>query len=638
MTTINTLANISAKTGIGGLASGMDIDELVKSMTATSRQKIAREQQSVQTLQWKQSAYRTVTKALSEFQKSYLDLLSATNFRSASFFSTTKAIYSSSAVSVIPTNSAKSSNITIDYIKQLASSQKISSGTSVSKSLSGTIESQTAGTLEGEDISNLLDSIGGKSISLTLDGKLRTVTFDSSFVQSVNANPTGAGLENALQEAVDKAFGVTKPQDRIIKVSVDGDKLSFNAEGSEIKATAVGGDTATLEKLGLRHEQSNRLSLYTPLSQLQLSGGLSSDETFKFSINSIDFEFDRSKSLADIMREINASDAGVTMSYSSISDIFTLTAKETGAGDNIRINQTEGNLLSALGLTAEGGAAVTEGKNAILSINGIEIVRSSNMFSVDGVGIELHETTKAGAAPINITIQEDSSALMEPIKKFLDDYNALIDLINGLISEKPDPKYPPLTEEQKSDMTEKQIEQWESKAKVGLLRGDPVLKNLLSDLRSSMSGVARSGGISLYEMGISSGGYADNGKLKINDEGKLIQALKTRGSDIAELFTAAETGLSNKVNNVIQKAIKSTGDLDTRGSLIRIAGIELSTSDTQNNISKIIEESNKRIAALQLRLTANESRLWKQFTAMETALSRMNVQSAILMQFSSNGQ
>ncbi|MFA5636747.1 MAG: flagellar cap protein FliD N-terminal domain-containing protein, partial [Anaerovoracaceae bacterium] len=100
MTTISSLSSLTAKTGIGGLVSGMDIDDLVKSLTATSRQKILLQQQKVQKLEWKQTAYRSVTTALSEFQSSYLDVLSSTNFRSTSFFNTVKAASSSPEVSV----------------------------------------------------------------------------------------------------------------------------------------------------------------------------------------------------------------------------------------------------------------------------------------------------------------------------------------------------------------------------------------------------------------------------------------------------------------------------------------------------------------------------------------------------------
>jgi flagellar hook-associated protein 2 len=636
MTTINSLTSLTAKTGIGGLVSGMDIDELVQGLTAASRQKILKQQQTVQKLQWKQQAYRSVIKALSEFQSSYLDVLSPTNFRSASFFNTVKATSSSSAVSVITTPSATAGTITINSIRQLATSQKITGTQPASKALSGTLQSETPGTLTETGIANLASSLAGKSISLNLDGKVRVVTFDSEIFENIaTEQPTATALENAFQAAVDKAFGVIDPQDRIINVSIAGDHLSFTADGSQLTVRAVGDDEETLELLGLKNGQSNKINTGSALGDISFARELDDVETFKFSINSVEFEFDRSASLTEIMRKINASDAGVTLSYSSITDSFTMVAKETGAGENIKIVETDGNLMEALGLTAESGASVVYGQNALLTVNGKDIVRSTNEINIDGVTIQLHQTTEEDAEPITITLENDATSLKEPIKKFVEDYNALMDLINGYVKEAVYSDYQPLSEEQKSEMTEKQIEQWEEKAKSGVLRGDRILIGISSKLQTAMMTAAESGGISLFQIGITSSGYQENGKLKI-DEAKLEEALRTRGDEIRDLFATAETGLAHRVNNIIEGAIKRTGPDNERGTLIQVAGIENTVSDTRNSISQTIERTNRLIETLRRRLTDEETRLWRRFTAMETAIQQLNVQSMMLMQFSGN--
>lgn len=635
MNSISTLNTLSAKTGIGGLMSGMDVDELVKSFTMRSRERILKQQQAVQVLQWKQSAYRTVTKALTEFHSSYLDLLSATNFRSSSLFNAVRASFSSSAINVTPTSSARECTINIDYVSQLAEKQKIRSSEPVSRDLNGIID-ERQNPMSADDISDLISSISGKSFSLTLDGRLKTVSFDSSFIQMAAADPSETGFENAFQAAVDKAFGVRNSEDRKIEASLKNGQLALSADGSLLAIKAVGGDEETLGKLGFTNDQSNRLSLYSSIEKTSLSVKPDDVETFKFSINSVSFEFEKSKALSDIMKEIEASDAGVSLTYSSLSDTFILSAKETGAGDNIIIKEEQGNLLFTLGLTPESGAHVEYGKNAVLSVNNKEITRSSNNITIDGVNIELLEKIKADDGPTVITLKQDASALLDPIKKFIEDYNCLLDLMNGLVSEKADPKYLPLSEEQKSEMTEKQVEQWEEKAKAGLLRNDPILRNLLFELRSAMMGNAKKGGINLFDLGISTGGYQDYGKLKIDNETKLTDALKTRGSEIAELFTAQESGLANKLNDIIQGAIKRTGPKNQRGTLIDLAGIEASTSDMENSIFDKIKNANKRIEELQARLTAEEARHWRKFTAMEAALQRLDIQGAMLMQFYNN--
>ena len=636
MTTINSLTSLTAKTGIGGLVSVMDIDELVQGLTAASRQKILKQQQTVQKLQWKQQAYRSVIKALSEFQSSYLDVLSPTNFHSASLFNTVKATSSSSAVSVITTPSATAGTITINSIRHLATNQQITGTQRASKAFSGTLQSESPGSLTVTGIANLASSLAGKSISLNLDGKVRVVTFDSEIFENIaTEQPTATALENAFQAAVDKAFGVIDPQDRIINVSINEDQLSFAADGSRLTVRAVGDDEETLELLGLKNGQSNKINTGLALGDISFARELDDVETFKFSINSVEFEFDRSVSLTEIMRKINASDAGVTLSYSSITDSFTMVAKETGAGENIKIEQTQGNLMEALGRTAESGASVGYGQNALLTVNGKDIVRSTNEINIDGVTIQLHQTTEEDADPITITLENDATSLKEPIKKFVEDYNALMDLINGLVKEAVYGDYQPLSEEQKSEMTEKQIEQWEEKAKSGVLRGDRILIGIASKLQTAMMTVAESGGISLFQIGITSAGYQENGKLEAK-EAKLEEALRTRGDEIRDLFATAETGLAHRVNSIIEGAIKRTGPDNERGTLIQVAGIENTVSDTRNSISQTIERTNRLIETLRRRLTDEETRLWRRFTAMETAIQQLNVQSMMLMQFSGN--
>lgn len=633
MRSVDSISSLSAKTGIGGLVSGMDIDELVENLTAASRQRIFKQQQKVQKLEWKQTAYRSVIKALSEFQKSYLDILSPTNFRSSSFFNTVKATSSSPAISVSSTAMSSEGTITIDSIDQLATNQTVSSSAKVSKPLAGTIEAATAGTLTSDDISALLTDIGNKSIYMTLDGKFKIVTFDSAFIESANDNLTAEGLSNAFQSLIDRTYGIKNPDDRIINVTVTGDRLAFEADGSQVTLNAVNGDTGTLAKLGFTDGQSNKLSLYEPMYRNSFSAGLDDVSFYNFSINSVDFSFYKAEPLTNIISKINASNAGVTVSYSSITDKFTMTAKESGIGENIIIEETEGNLMTAFGLTAEGGAQTVYGRNALLTVNGQEISRSSNNFVIDGVNIELLTTADENQVPITITMKEDSSGLLEPIKKFIGDYNTMIDMINGLVKESVYSDFQPLSDEQKDEMSEKEIEKWEEKAKSGILRSDNILRGIASKFQTAMMSAAKENGITLYQMGIISAGYQENGKLKIDNENLLKEALRTRGAEIKELFTSAETGLANVLNEVINGAIKTAGVEDTRGTLVDMAGVASTSSEQENSIAKTIKKTKDTISAMQDRLTDEETRLWRKFTAMETALQRLNEQSAFLTQF-----
>ena len=620
-TSSSSLTTLSAKTGIGGLVSGLETEDIVNAMTAGTKAKIEAQQQKLQLLEWKQTAYRSVTTALKDFQSSYLDVLSSSNFRSASLYNTVAASTSSTAISVSTTSAASTGSITINSITQLATSQKYESASGVSQALGGDLTD--AITAAGGEYGDLADSLIGKSFLLTRDGTTRTITLSEENFSSII---DGADFGNALQSAVDDAFG-----EGLITVSVETsyDTLSFTASGSTLTVAALNDDTDTLTALGMTTGQTDKMSNSTTLENLPFATALGSDETFSFTINDVDFTFDRTDSLSTVINRVNSSDAGVKMAYSSITDKFSLTANTSGSGNNIEVTETSGNLLTAMGLSGGADTTVTEGLNAKLSVNGMDIIRSSNDLTVDGVKINLLETSDE---EIKINLTTDTTELKDKIKSFVEDYNTMIDLINGLLKEDKNSDYAPLTDDQKEEMSDDEIEKWETKAKSGLLRGDSILRGIASNMQTLMYTSAVSGGLSLYDLGIESAGYAENGKLEI-DEDKLEETLANDIAGVQELFTTADTGIATGLNNIIDNAAKTSGAQGYRGSLVEKAGYDSTTSSTQNSIYDSITGVNEYIAKLQDQLETEESRYWSKFTALETALQQLNNQSSMISGF-----
>ncbi|OFV71669.1 flagellar filament capping protein FliD [Acetobacterium wieringae] len=621
------LSSLSAKTGMAGLVSGLDTDSLVESLTSASRSKIAKSQQKVQTMEWKQAAYRNVSKTLKEFQSKYLDVLSTTNFRSASFYNTIKSSSASTKISVSSTSAASAGNITINKITQLATNQTVTGTDPATKPLSG------SGAVE---IGNLLAGLEteSKSFLLKMDGQVRTITLDAAFKTAVEQPGVSIqSFEAALQTKIDDAFGKKSNGDPLIKVSMSaGGVLDLKASGSQLTVNALNNDNVTLGKLKLSDGQTDRISTTKTLADIasSLEIPLTGDE-FNFSINGKQFNFKSTDSLSAVISKVNTSDAGVTMAYSSITDKFTLTSKVSGAGDNIKVTETPGGLMESLGL-AGAGAKKTDGLNAELIVNNQSIVRTSNSIEVDGVKIELLEKSEEA---ITINSKADANNLKDTIKNFVTDYNNMIEMMNKLVKENADSNFPPLTEDQKADMSEKEIENWEKKAKVGLLQNDSILKGIASKMQSMIYGSAVSGGISLNDLGITSAGYSENGKLKI-DEAKLTTALETKGSAIQELFTTEKTGIAQQLNEIINTAAKTSGSKGSRGSLIEMAGYESTLSNTENSITESITKTNKSITSLKTKLKTEETYYWNKFSALETALQQLNTQSSMITSFGSS--
>ncbi|MBW9234462.1 flagellar filament capping protein FliD, partial [Leptospira santarosai] len=124
------------------------------------------------------------------------------------------------------------------------------------------------------------------------------------------------------------------------------------------------------------------------------------------------------------------------------------------------------------------------------------------------------------------------------------------------------PDFKPLSDEQRREMSEKEVELWEEKARSGLLRNDPILKSALQDLRRAfmdpVGGIA-SGNINLLsQIGISTGTWNEGGKLNINED-KLKEALTNKPDEVMELFTKKTGGLGigdrvyQELNNVVKR-------------------------------------------------------------------------------------
>ena len=249
---------------------------------------------------------------------------------------------------------------------------------------------------------------------------------------------------------------------------------------------------------------------------------------------------------------------------------------------------------------------------------------------MDGITIELKAVTSAADAPISLTTSKDTDKIVEGLKGFVDDYNALIEELNEQVNAKANfQKYPPLTDAQKKEMSEKEIEKWEEKAKEGLLRYDSNISKFLQDMRSAMYQKVGSAGLALYDIGIeASSNYKDNGKL-ILDESKLKSALSTNLEKIQQMFTDKDNGIAVQ----LQKVMKETANASSGspGSLVRYAGAK-DVMETSNSLYYELKGISETLSKLNTKYNNERTRYWKQFTEMEKAISNMNSQSSWLTQ------
>ena len=169
----------------------------------------------------------------------------------------------------------------------------------------------------------------------------------------------------------------------------------------------------------------------------------------------------------------------------------------------------------------------------------------SNTFTLDGITYNLHGTNVGETA--SITSTQDTKSTVDKMKAFIDEYNSMMDNVYDLVTQKKNSDYPPLTEAQKEEMSEKEIENWEKKAKAGVLRNDNELRKFIEDMKGAVYGELEGLGISLSDIGINSvSDYNKPGQLSLDEE-KFSKALKENG----ELVYKATTAGLEKIKKVL---------------------------------------------------------------------------------------
>ncbi|WP_342542742.1 flagellar filament capping protein FliD [Paenisporosarcina sp. FSL H8-0542] len=338
---------------------------------------------------------------------------------------------------------------------------------------------------------------------------------------------------------------------------------------------------------------------------------------------------------AEVAKKLQESTAGKTTelraSFDDTTSSFFMSTKGMGSDQNFTLEFSDDllakqvindgtNTVFTTG-TAVGGGFMSSATNGEVKFDGITVNNlTSNKTTINGLTINLLQKGTS-----TITVQSDTAKPLEMIKNLVEKYNETISEIEKKLVEKRYPDFKPLSDEQRKGMSEKEVELWEEKAKSGLLRNDPILKNALQELRSAfmnpITEIANGNINMLTQIGINTGKYTEGGKLFI-DEDKLKEALSNKPDEVMELFTNSANGIGHRVYQELNDVVKRLSER---------AGSTTSAVDN-STMSKKITQMNQEISKWNDRLKIVENRYWKQFTAMEKALSQMNSQSSWMQQ------
>lgn len=517
------------------------------------------------------------------------------------------------------------------------------------------------------------EALSGKEISFSYNGTVKWIKLEKYAEGS-----TLKDVQSDIQKKLDEAFGKSRvlveldpaesdpPENSSLTASLKFTTTTPDRKpdgSSTLAITAADrGILGNNSIFGIKGGESNRVNLSASIAD---SGLISSEEftptSTKMIIINDGAEVDLSElknskgealswdsSISDIMNAINNSkELGITVSYQSNSDKFVIQSTEQGASGTIKLSGELADALFGAGIVGE---EVT-GQDAVISVKyagsdtATEIIRGSNTMSIDGMNITVKNTFGydgtgnyiAGTEAVTFDAKVDVDATATVVKEMIDAYNEVVALIHGEVNQKPDRAYNPLTDEQKEEMSESQIEKWETEAKKGLLFNDTDMRGLADGLRFIIPNSLRT---EFEKMGITvSTNYADNGKLVFN-ETEFKAALGKDPDTVKNAFTAAASknedgttnsgGLMTSMKTVMDRYASMTGA--TKGILVERAGSSYApTSVLQNGIQKQIDDINDYIDRLKDKLAMEQDRYVSQFTALETLISQMNSQSSYLM-------
>lgn len=283
---------------------------------------------------------------------------------------------------------------------------------------------------------------------------------------------------------------------------------------------------------------------------------------------------------------------------------------------------------------------VKEGVDAVVIVNGVQTTRSSNTITIDGITMELTDKSKEilgadgsviGLEESVINTKQDTETIFNGFKSFVEDYNKMLEKLNGYTGEDAEYKeYPPLTAAQKKDMSESEVKLWEEKAKKGLIRRDSTVEQFLSEMRTLLYTKPAGSKYALYDLGIATTtDYKSKGKLELN-EADLRSALATDPDAIKKLFTDSTEGLSKLMMGAMDRAAKES--IGSPGTLVQLAGVKGGSTEKANTLYDRLTGIENRIKDLKAKYAKEKARYWRQFNSMESVLSNYNSQSAWLSQ------
>jgi flagellar hook-associated protein 2 len=529
----------------------------------------------------------------------------------------------------------------------------------------------------------------GDEAEFTVGGNTFTIRYDDT-------------VEDFLQHLRDNGLQASfHPTNHTITIRAGaaGGTINLTADNPEARGllAALGTSQHEINAVNALPTWINGLTTVTPGIDAEMSEFIPGLENGGVRINGVNVAVLANDTFRTFINRVNSiTSVGVQMDFNSTLNSFTI--EPTNFNDFARIhtmNTTAGagapngdsqGILAFMGLDSvywygntPDERLIRRAQDAIIhyDVNGlpgdsIELKQASNTFEIHGVNITLSSAVTQNAV-FTVSTERNVDDTMDAIRNFVEEYNNLIRLLNTLHTT-PRARannsargafFEPLSDEQRSAMSDREIERWEEQAKIGLLHRDRDIRNLHDQIRRAMfdpvilsSTVDENGrrivdSISLFNIGITTvgrdGAPGDQliGVLQI-DEDRLRAELEKDPERVSQLFSrtpvqagnmtganirernerAPHVGLGFRLDDILRTAAD-----DDMGPFRQRAGYTRGMTSTDNVMSRQIREYDRRMADMQAFLLRRENHFYAMFARMEQAMAQSHAQMDSLFAF-----
>ena len=624
-----------------GLVSGMDTESMVKELVSASSEKVNKIKQKKQDVEWKKEIWSGLNTKIYNFYKTQLSA-----FKTVSNYKTKKATASDETKVSVKAGSGATNGTHSVSVEQTASSAYLTGDNIKAYGKSYTTYNDAGLSTK------FADMVDAQGANLGLAGQKITISAGNDVIPALELELGGSG-DNGVESisALNAKLKATSGYENLQASLKDGKLVFTNSSEKTLDDGTKAGEIYTIESVALgmsgevEYEKgdadsntmsagftakvkqdftSTDISTSTKLADLGIKVGTT------FSVNGKDFVVDDKSTINDFTTAL--SKMGVSASFDASHGRFYLNASKTGAANDFNITSSDSSALEALGLGSK--AEKVDARDAIIYYNNVKYTSDSNTLTVNGLTITAKAKTDS---VVNVEVAADVDSAYNTIKNFIKSYNELIDEMNKYYNEK-DAGYDALTEDERSKLSDTQIEKWEEKAKQGLLRRDSTLQTLLSGMRTTLNQgvqVTMADGstktMTLASLGIVTGDYTENGKLHIlgdedddqySSETNTLKNLLESGSDIVGQViggTTSTSGVGTQMYDYLRK------------SMTRIEGVR-STQTFYNDktLDSEIDDYDDDIDKWDEKLQNLEDKYYDQFSKMESAMAKLQSQQSYL--------